>query len=77
MTHPSDRSFAGLLKNDARKKFYEQHTSIAVVMLLILFLLPIAGVFVWGIAGSALAVILSVTSYYLTPYVVLKLRGER
>ena len=77
MSHPSDLSFAGSLKGDARKRFYEQHTSIAVAMLLILFLLPIVGVFVWGITGSALAVIVSVTSYYLTPYVVLKLRGER
>ena len=75
MTSPSDLSLTGSLKSDARKEFYERHKPIAVAMVLILFALPIVGVFVWGIAGSALAVIVSVTSYYLTPYVVLKLRG--
>lgn len=77
MTRPSDFSFAGSLKSDARKEFYERHKPIAVAMLLILFLLPIVGVFVWGITGSALAVIVSVSSYYLTPYVVLTLQGRK
>lgn len=77
MTGPPDVSFTASLTSDARKQFYERHKIIAIVMLLILFLLPIIGVFVWGITGSALAVIVSVLSYYLTPYVVLKLRGAR
>ena len=70
----SELSFAGSLKSEARQRFYERHKPIAVVMILIVFLLPIVGVFVMGLSGGVLGVILSVAGYFLTPYVVLKLR---
>lgn len=73
MSLPSDLSFADSLKSDERRKFYERHRSIAIVMILIVFLLPFAGLYVTGLFGAALGVLISVAGYYLTPYVVLKL----
>ena len=63
------------LKNEQRKNFYERNKPIAVVMILIVLLLPIVGAFVRGLAGAALGVAISVLAYYLTPYVVLRLRA--
>jgi len=74
MTRPSDLSFRGSLKSEPRRSFYERHKPIAVLMILILFLLPIVGVFVIGVPGAVLGVVVSVLGYYLTPYVILKLR---
>ena len=71
---PSELSFTSSLKSDQRNGFYERHKPIAVVMILIVFLLPIVGVFVWGLSGAVLGVIVSVAGYFLTPYAVLKLR---
>ena len=74
MTRPSELSFADSLKSDVRTGFYERHKPIAVAMILIVFLLPIAGVFVLGLSGGVLGVIVSAAAYFLTPYAVLKLR---
>ena len=73
MARPSELSFADSLKSDERTGFYERHKPIAVAMILIVFLLPIAGVFVLGLPGGVLGVIVSAAAYLLTPYVVLKL----
>ena len=74
----SELSFADSLKSDQRQGFYERHKPIAVVMILIVFLLPIVGVFVMGLPGGVMGVIVSAAGYLLTPYVVLKLRdGSR
>ena len=70
----SELSFANSLKSDQRKGFYERNKPIAVVMILVVFLLPIVGVFVMGLPGAVLGVALSVFGYFLTPYAVLKLR---
>ena len=70
----SELSFTSSLKSDQRKGFYERHKPIAVVMILIVFLFPIVGVFVGGVSGGVLGVIVSVAAYFLTPYAVLKLR---
>lgn len=72
----SELSFADSLKSGARTGFYERHKPIAVSMILIVFLLPIAGVFVLGLSGGVLGVIVSAAAYVLTPYVVLKLRDR-
>ena len=74
MARPSELSFADSLKSDERTGFYERHKPIAVAMILIVFLLPIAGVFVLGLSGGVLGVIVSAAAYFLTPYAVLKLR---
>ena len=75
MDLPPDLSLADSFKSDRRKAFYEHHKGVAVAMILILFLLPLAGVFVKGLSGAMLGVLLSVSCYYLAPYALLKL-GE-
>jgi uncharacterized membrane protein SpoIIM required for sporulation len=74
MNRHSEPSFTGSLKSEQRSNFYEHNKPIAVLMILILFLFPIVGVFVIGVSGAVLGVVISVLGYYLTPYVVLKLR---
>jgi hypothetical protein len=74
MNRHSELSFTGSLKSEPRRNFYEHHKPIAVLMILIVFLLPIVGVSVMGVPGAVLGVVISVVGYYLTPYVVLKLR---
>jgi uncharacterized iron-regulated membrane protein len=69
----SDLSFTDSLQSDHRRNFYEGHRSIAIVMILIVFLFPFAGLYVTGLFGAVLGMLLSVAAYYLTPYVLLKL----
>lgn len=76
MPLPSDLSFSDSLKESQRREFYEGHKSIAVMMILVVFLLPFVGLSITGLFGAVLGVVLSVLAYYLTPYVVLKLRGD-
>ena len=47
----------------------------AIAMILIVFLLPFAGLYVTGLLGPVLGVLISVAGYYLTPYVWLKLEA--
>jgi hypothetical protein len=74
MSRHSELSFTGSLKSEQRRNFYEHNKPIAVLMILILFLFPIVGISVSGLPGGVLGVVISVLGYYLTPYVVLKLR---
>lgn len=76
MALPSELSFTGSLTSEQRTGFYERHKPIAVVMILLVFLLPFIGMFLWGLFGVALGALISVLGYYLTPYAVLKLYGE-
>ena len=69
-------SFTDSLKEPQRREFYECHKSIAVAMILVVFLLPFVGLFITGLFWAVLGVVVSVLAYYLTPYVVLKLRGD-
>ena len=69
----SELSFTDSLKSDERRDFYERHQSIAIVMILIVFLLPFAWLYVTGLFGAVLGVLISVAGYYLTPYAWLKL----
>ena len=73
MSLHSELSFTDSLTSDQRRNFYERHRSIAIVMILIVFLFPLAGLYVTGLFGAVLGVLLSVAGYYLTPYVWLKL----
>ncbi len=68
-------SFADSLQSERRKEFYETHRSIAIAMILIVFLAPFAGLFVRGLAGIVGGVVISAIGYYLTPYIVLKLQA--
>jgi hypothetical protein len=70
----SELSFADSLKSEQRRGFYERHIPVAVSMIVLVFLLPILGVFTMGLAGAVLGVAVSALAYCLAPYVVLKLR---
>jgi hypothetical protein len=70
----SELSFTRSLKHEQRKGFYERNKPLAVLMILLVLLLPIVGVFVRGLSGAVMGVAISVLGYYLTPYVVLRLR---
>jgi hypothetical protein len=73
MAHPSHLSLGDSLKTDQRKAYYEAHKDIALVMVLVVFLFPLFGVYVSGLLGAALAMLISIAAYFLTPYVTLKL----
>ena len=63
-----------VLKAVERKGFYERNKPIAVLMILIVFLFPIVGALLRGLSGAVLGVVISVLAYYLTPYVLAKMR---
>ncbi|HEX5645435.1 MAG TPA: hypothetical protein VFX56_00580 [Nitrospira sp.] len=67
MPDPSGLSFTESLTGHHRRTFYERHRSLAVLMILILFLAPFAGLYVTGLLGSVVGVVLSVAAYYLMP----------
>lgn len=71
----SSLSFVDSLKSHHRRSFYEHHRSIAISMIVIVFLFPFAGIYVTGLFGAVSGVLLSVAAYYLTPYIWLKLNG--
>ena len=73
MAHPSNLSLGHSLKTEQRKAFYEAHKDIALIMVFVVFLFPIFGVYVSGLLGAALGMLISIGAYFLTPYVTLKL----
>jgi hypothetical protein len=60
-------SFVDSLKQIERRAFYDAHQRLAVMMILLVLLLPFAGLLVNGLFG----VISGAVMYYLTPYVAL------
>jgi hypothetical protein len=75
MPPDSDLSFTDSLKSDLRRHFYECHRSIAIAMILIVFLLPLVVLYLTGLFGAVLGMLISVAGYYLTPYAWSKLSG--
>ena len=75
MPLPSELSFANSLTSEQRQNFYERRRFLAILMILIVLFSPFAGVYVTGLIGAGLGVLLSVALYYLMPYVWLKLGG--
>jgi len=75
MALPSDLSLSDSLKSAQRQAFYEGHRDIAKIMILVVFLFPLFGVYISGLLGAAVGMLLSLIAYFLTPYVTLKL-GE-
>lgn len=71
----SDISLTDSLKSDQRKAFYEAHKNIALIMIFVMFLFPLFGVYISGLLGAALGMIISIGAYFLTPYVTLTLRA--
>ncbi len=74
MDYPTEYSLSESLKSEHRQRFYEQNKTIAIAMILIVFLLPFVGVFVRGLLGAVCGVVLSVLAYYFVPYLVLTMR---
>jgi hypothetical protein len=69
----SNVSLSDSLKSDQRKAFYEGHKDIALIMILVVFLFPLFGVYINGLLGAALGMVISIAAYFLTPYVSYKL----
>jgi hypothetical protein len=66
LDHPG-LSVTESLTGHHRRQFYELHRSLGLLMVLILFLAPFAGLHVTGLLGSVVGVVLSVVVYYLMP----------
>ena len=52
---------------ETRRMFYEGHRSLALFMLLIVFTAPFAGLYVAGLLGVVVGVLVSAAVYVLTP----------
>jgi hypothetical protein len=65
---PGSNSIASF-SAEARRKFYEGHRSMALFMLLVVFAAPFAGLYVAGLLGVVVGVLVSAAAYVLTPYV--------
>lgn len=66
-------SLSESLTPEHRTAFYEGHKPVAILMILLVFLLPFAGLVVYGLIGAVASVLLSALSYYLTPYLMARL----
>lgn len=68
MPHRSDSSHGGSFSAEARRTFYEGHRSMALFMILIVFSAPVAGLYVAGLLGVAIGVLVSAVTYVLMPF---------
>lgn len=75
MDLPTNKSLADSLKGDQRKAFYEGHKNIALIMLLVMFFFPLFGVYISGLLGAVIGMFISIITYFLTPYLTLKLEA--
>lgn len=75
MAADSDCSLTESFNADFRRRFYEGRRSLALLMILVVFLSPFAGLYVASLPGAVLGVLLSFVAYYLSPYVWLKAGG--
>ena len=73
MSLPTDVSLSDSLKSEQRKAFYESHKNVALIMILVMFFFPLFGVYISGLLGAAMGMFISIVTYFLTPYVTLKL----
>lgn len=75
MPDSSDLSFTATFSSDCRRRFYEGHRSIALLMILIVFLSPFAGLYVANLFGALIGLLLSFAAFYFTPYIWLRILG--
>lgn len=75
MPSSSGLSLIDSFNSERRRRFYESHRSLALLMILIVFLSPFAGLYVAGLFGAVIGVLLSFAAYYLTPYLWLTIGG--
>lgn len=74
----SERSTPTLTESfnaDFRHRFYEDRRSLALLMILIVFLAPFAGLYVASLPGAVIGVLLSFATYYLTPFLLSRIGG--
>lgn len=67
MTHPADSKRSHSLSAESRRAFYEAHPSIALFMLLVVAAAPFAGLYVAGLLGVVIGVLVSAAAYVLAP----------
>ena len=67
MSHRSDPT--GSFSAEACRTFYEGHRSIALFMLVVVFAAPFAGLYVAGLLGVVIGVLVSAAAYVLAPSV--------
>lgn len=60
---------------ESRRTFYEGHRSLALFMILVVFAAPFAGLYVAGLLGVVMGVLVSAAAYVLTPYLWQQIRG--
>jgi hypothetical protein len=75
MPGTSDYSFTESFNSEHRRRFYEGHRSLALLMILVVFLSPFAGLYVAKLFGAVLGVLISFAAYYLTPFIWRKVGG--
>ncbi|NJN71158.1 MAG: hypothetical protein HC801_13415 [Nitrospira sp.] len=68
MSDRSDTTHDGSFSAAARRTFYEGHRSLALFMILIVFSAPFAGLYVAGLFGVAIGVVISAAAYVLLPF---------
>ncbi len=68
MSDRTDSTHDGALSAEARRAFYEGHRSMALFMILIVFSAPFAGLYVAGLFGVAIGVLVSALAYVLLPF---------
>ncbi|MDF0673270.1 MAG: hypothetical protein P0120_02850 [Nitrospira sp.] len=72
----SDRSGSiSSFSTESRRIFYEDHRSLALFMLLIVFMAPFAGLYVAGLLGVVVGVLVSAAAYVFTPCLCMWLGG--
>ncbi len=62
-----DSDHAGFFSAEARRKFYEGHRTMALFMLILVFAAPFAGLYVAGLLGVMIGVLVSAAAYVLVP----------
>jgi hypothetical protein len=67
MSYRSDPT--GSFSAEARRIFYEGHRSLALFMLVVVFAAPFAGLYVAGLLGVVIGVLVSAAAYVLAPSV--------
>jgi hypothetical protein len=67
MSYRSDSTVS--FSAESRRIFYEGHRSLALFMLLVVFAAPFAGLYVAGLLGVVIGVVVSAAAYVLTPSV--------
>ncbi|MBU6432693.1 MAG: hypothetical protein KJS98_05190 [Nitrospirae bacterium] len=65
----SELFFTGSVTSEQRRCFYARHRFLAILMILVVPLFPFAGLYVTGLFGAVLGLLLSLAAFYLTPYV--------